>query len=235
MPKNYYLVLGITPKATLDDIKDAYRRLVKKFHPDHYGENHGPFLAIQEAYTVLSDPIKRENHDFSVQQHKKPRTRGFQQNNRYRPGKVEPLIPKQKPLENFETQQIRSFNSDRPAFDQLFNRIFNNFGPSEQSKNKRLTSFNVVMTLTPDQASRGGQAILSLPVEYSCPSCSGQGWIGPYECWECSTRGRIFWEYPLIINYPPGILNHHVVKVPLNHYGIKEPYLIVRFRITWMR
>jgi molecular chaperone DnaJ len=71
MPKDYYLVLGITSEATLDDIKDAYRRLAKAYHPDHYGENHSPFLAIQEAYSVLSDPIKRQTHDLEALNPKK--------------------------------------------------------------------------------------------------------------------------------------------------------------------
>lgn len=73
MPKNYYLVLGITSDATLDDIKEAYRRLAKEFHPDHYGDNHSPFLAIQEAYSVLSDPVRRRTHDLLVRQQKKKR------------------------------------------------------------------------------------------------------------------------------------------------------------------
>jgi DnaJ-class molecular chaperone len=77
MPKNYYLILGITSDATLDDIKDAYRRLAKEFHPDHYGKNHSPFLAIQEAYSVLSDPIKRQNHDLTVSSQKKSRGPGM--------------------------------------------------------------------------------------------------------------------------------------------------------------
>lgn len=71
MPKNYYLVLGITSKATQDDIKDAYRRLSKAYHPDRYGENNSPFLAIQKAYSVLSDPIKRQTHDLEVLNQKK--------------------------------------------------------------------------------------------------------------------------------------------------------------------
>lgn len=71
MPKDYYLILGITSEATLDDIKDAYRRLAKEYHPDHYGENQSPFLAIQEAYSVLSDPMKRQTHDLAVLSQKK--------------------------------------------------------------------------------------------------------------------------------------------------------------------
>ena len=71
MPKDYYLVLGITSDATLDEIKDAYRRLAKTFHPDRYGDNHSPFLAVQEAYAILSDPIKRQTHDLERLSQKK--------------------------------------------------------------------------------------------------------------------------------------------------------------------
>ncbi|HCY87405.1 MAG TPA: hypothetical protein DHV36_19890 [Desulfobacteraceae bacterium] len=70
MPKDYYLVLGISSKATQDDIKEAYRRLVKEYHPDRFGEDHAPFLAIQEAYSVLSDPIRRKSHDTLVSNRK---------------------------------------------------------------------------------------------------------------------------------------------------------------------
>ena len=71
MPKDYYLVLGISSDATLDEIKDAYRRLAKTFHPDHYGDDLSPFLAVQEAYNILSDPIKRQTHDLERLSQKK--------------------------------------------------------------------------------------------------------------------------------------------------------------------
>jgi curved DNA-binding protein CbpA len=63
MPQDYYLVLGITADASQADIKEAYRRLAKEFHPDHYNGNHRPFQDIQEAYSVLSDPDRRRQHD----------------------------------------------------------------------------------------------------------------------------------------------------------------------------
>ena len=136
MPKNYYLVLGIASKATLDDIKEAYRRLVKEFHPDHYGENYSPFLAIQEAYAVLSDPVKRKHHDLSVQQHKKNiQQKNFIRNKRYRQRDVEPLIPAQHPAENIETMSLsRAFNTYYPSFNQLFDRIFSNFNQTDRPK-----------------------------------------------------------------------------------------------------
>jgi len=94
MPKNYYLVLGITRSATLADIKQAYRRLAKEYHPDHYGADNSVFLSIQEAYSVLSDPAKRQQHDQRVaQEQKKRQPRFFSERTPGRAVRVEPLIP----------------------------------------------------------------------------------------------------------------------------------------------
>jgi curved DNA-binding protein CbpA len=66
MAKNYYIILGLTNKASDEDIRSAYRRLAKEFHPDHYGDDGGPFLQIQEAYGVLSDPTQKRSYDNSL-------------------------------------------------------------------------------------------------------------------------------------------------------------------------
>lgn len=64
--KNYYDVLGVSKDATIRDIKSAYRKLAKKYHPD---KNQGDKAAeekykeINEAYTVLSDEEKRAKYD----------------------------------------------------------------------------------------------------------------------------------------------------------------------------
>ena len=63
MPKNYYIILGIPSKSSQEEIKSAYRRLAKEFHPDRYGDNNSPFLNVQEAYSVLSDPVRRRAYD----------------------------------------------------------------------------------------------------------------------------------------------------------------------------
>jgi DnaJ-class molecular chaperone len=60
--KNYYQILGIAPNASADDIKRAYRKLASQHHPDKGGDT-ARFQEIQEAYSVLSDPGKRESYD----------------------------------------------------------------------------------------------------------------------------------------------------------------------------
>ena len=61
---NHYQILEISPSASQGQIKQAYRRLAKRFHPD-CGEaaNHGQIILINAAYEVLGDPERRRTYD----------------------------------------------------------------------------------------------------------------------------------------------------------------------------
>ena len=63
--KDYYKVLGLQKTASADDIKQAYRRLARKYHPDVSKEKDAEekFKNLQEAYEVLKDPEKRTAYD----------------------------------------------------------------------------------------------------------------------------------------------------------------------------
>ena len=62
MKKNLYEELGLKRDATKNEIKSSYRSLVKKHHPDAGGDN-DKFIAIQNAWEILNDPIKKEYYD----------------------------------------------------------------------------------------------------------------------------------------------------------------------------
>ena len=62
MEKNFYEELGLEKNATKSEIKSSYRSLVKKHHPDAGGEKER-FLAIQNAWETLNDPIKKAEYD----------------------------------------------------------------------------------------------------------------------------------------------------------------------------
>src|ERR1700761_1037184 len=68
MKKDYYLILRLTPEATEREIRSAYRRLAIELHPDRSGLNSDPFLELQEAYSVLSDPTRRAVYDREAQE-----------------------------------------------------------------------------------------------------------------------------------------------------------------------
>jgi len=64
--RDYYEALGIERGASAEEIKKAYRRLAKQYHPDFNkddNETEKKFREIKEAYDVLSDPQKREQYD----------------------------------------------------------------------------------------------------------------------------------------------------------------------------
>jgi len=64
--KNYYDVLGLNRNASHNDIKKAYYKLAKDYHPDK-GGSEDDFKICQEAYEVLSDPAKKILYDKSCQ------------------------------------------------------------------------------------------------------------------------------------------------------------------------
>jgi len=60
--KDYYKILGVSPNASPEEIRQAYYRLAHKYHPDKGGDPE-KFKEINEAYRVLSDPEKRRQYD----------------------------------------------------------------------------------------------------------------------------------------------------------------------------
>lgn len=94
MAKSYFAILGVSSHSSCDEIRSAYRRLAKEFHPDRFEGGTGPFKEIQEAYSVLGDAQRRKEYERSLS---KLQTRRHKINIvRTEP---EPLIPEQKPLD----------------------------------------------------------------------------------------------------------------------------------------
>lgn len=65
---NHYETLDVTPSASQAEIKQAYRNLVKRFHPDRNpnSNNHDRIASINVAYEVLSDPLQRRTYDRQI-------------------------------------------------------------------------------------------------------------------------------------------------------------------------
>lgn len=123
MAKSYYAILGIPADASSEEIKSAYRRLAKEYHPDHAGGDSEKFRDIQEAYSVLADSEKRRHYE----QHRcgqpvRVRTRPAP----VRPAGAEPLIPDREPRYTGRERVGREFVFAGPEED-LFDWILRHF------------------------------------------------------------------------------------------------------------
>lgn len=73
MEPNYYAILGLKETATHEEVQEAYRRLVKAYHPDRSGADTArQFQAVQEAWETLGDPVRRREYDRRRQRERRP-------------------------------------------------------------------------------------------------------------------------------------------------------------------
>jgi len=227
MAKSYFAILGISPNATVDEIRSAYRRLAKEFHPDHYAGGSARFRDIQEAYSVLGNRRRRREYERDI---RKVSPKTTLRPTRY--PEPEPLIPEEGPVDIGEVSPVRSFQSFTPSFDEIFDWLWNNFSNLAQPKSGRVQNLTLEVTLTPEQARRGGNARIMVPAQAVCPTCRGHGGVGFYECARCAGEGAISGEMPVSISFPPGLTKEHAVMISLDRFGIRNVHITVLFRPT---
>jgi molecular chaperone DnaJ len=234
MRKNYYLILHLGPEDSSEQVRSAYRRRALELHPDLTGSGSEQFLELQEAYDVLSDPIRREMYDRQAEDIPIRRIDTTRRRETIIPGRhrAEPLV-KPPPAREFEDISLfRSFETFSPSLEELLERLYSNFNLRTRPKAERVESLNVEVPLSPQQAFAGGEVRVMVPARLVCQACRGHGRIGPYECTYCEGHGVVTAEYPVTVSYPAGLEGDYIVRVPLEQFGIHNFYLTVQFRPT---
>jgi molecular chaperone DnaJ len=193
--KDYYGVLGVTSNATQDQIKRAYRKLAKKWHPDanpgdkSVGER---FKTITEAYSVLSDAQKRKQYDqlrkygaFTSPGHRAPGPGG-----RGRAGTGAGAGGGQR----FEEMDFGDLSG---GLGDLFSSIFGG-GGKRKGEAERGESVETVVAIPFRVAALGGKVPIAVPVTEACGTCGGSG-AAPgatlTTCGECKGSGTISFGY----------------------------------------
>ncbi len=178
--KDYYEVLGVSKNATDAEIKSAFRKLAKKYHPDVSKEPDAAekFKEAQEAYAVLSDKDKRSKYDQFGHA-------AFDQNGGF--GGAGGFSG----FEDFDYSDIL-----RDIFGNGFGFGSSFFGGGSSSKSgaKRATKgpdINVIFEMSFDEAATGTETTVSLDIMDTCPDCDGHGGTGVKTCSDCKGTGYI--------------------------------------------
>jgi molecular chaperone DnaJ len=192
--KDFYQVLGVKESASQDEIKKAYRRLAKQYHPDANPNNTAAaerFKEISEAHSVLSDAEKRKQYD------QMRRLGAFDGGpRRQRAGPRRAGAPGDVGSEGFDF-------GDFGGLGDIFSSIF---GRGARQAEPRAEAVEAVVEVPFRVAALGGKITVTIPVTDSCPTCGGSGGA-PGAAWstcpECNGRGTIsFGQGGFAVNRP---------------------------------
>lgn len=199
MEKNYYESLGVDPDADMEDIRKAYRKLVRQCHPDVCSDmSHDRFVEVKEAYEVLSDPEKRRQYDFKLACESRTRRRRPVHDSRFSPS-----CGNKHPVSEVE---------------RMVDRMFEHFFDAPTAPIKE---FDLEIILTLEEALKGGRITVDVPIFRPCPNCAGD-YMERFFCTRCSGMGgfRSIRRTNLVI--PPNVRPGTLLQFPVRHHGVVQ-------------
>lgn len=203
MAKDYYIILGISRGADQKKIQDAYRKIVKKYHPDLASskENAERFLEIREAYETLSDERQRREYD------EKLASRGSE----LRISRVPEIIERRTSL----FDQMGDFFS---SVDEFYSGFLPGFFHRGFGRGK---SLYLELILTPREASEGGLFPITVPVVEDCPRCSKEGLWEEFFCPVCRGYGRVRSKREFSLSVPPRVSHGMEISLSMEDIGLR--------------
>src|SRR5437899_6383046 len=177
-PRDYYEVLSVSRTAAVEEIKSAYRKSALKWHPDrnpaNKSEAEAKFRECTEAYSVLSDPQKRQIYD----------SYGHAGLSGVGAGQV---------FDHTVFQDFHDIFGDFFGFEDLFG------GGTRRTRSRaqRGSDLRYDMTLSFEEASAGVTTKIKLPRQEFCEACKGTGakkGTGVVSCQSCGGRGQLAYQ-----------------------------------------
>ena len=214
--KDYYQTLGVQRSSSQDEIRKAYRKLARKYHPDRNpgdksAEEH--FKDIQEAYAVLSDPEKRQQYDRLGS--------GWQQGADFTP----PPGWSGTRVEFGNAADFQDIFGDFGGFSDFFQSLFGGRGRAASSQSAQSGSrvwrsqpargadVESEIELSLEELHKGTRPTVVLRTTEVCPDCQGKGVRRMSRCSRCQGTGELTTRKRLTVRIPPGMRDGSVLRL----------------------
>jgi DnaJ-class molecular chaperone len=217
---NYYLMLGVPCNESKEGVRQAFREIVKRYHPDRVtSERLGFFQQIVEAYHVLADPERRRDYD-----------RELDHSDEYA---AAPTVSMQASIHNLPRpiSVLRAVGLKDAPFQAALARVSGSVTAAEIVSKEYCEGLNTAVILSPHEAVQGGALFLAVPSCSPCEKCGGSGTEGMFPCSRCDGEGLCEEQETVRVYVPPMVADGTVMEIPLRGLGIHNFYLRLNIRI----
>ncbi|HPU35636.1 MAG TPA: J domain-containing protein [Bacillota bacterium] len=200
--QDYYEILGVDRNATDKEIKSAYRKLARKWHPDLYSgkdkeKAEEKIKQINEAYEVLSDKEKREKYD--------------RLGANWRMGEDFYPPPDMEDFQFFTGTGTTGFSD---FFEAIFGSGFGRRARASRPRGAvRGQDVEYELELTLEEAYRGGEKTLQVSSNEVCHACAGTGFDGRSFCPRCGGTGVTPSRKTLAVKIPAGVTDGSKIRL----------------------
>ena len=208
--KDYYRLLGVTRDASDKEIKQAFRKMARKYHPDvNPGDKSAEekFKQISEAYEVLSDADKRKKYDqFGDQwQYADQFSGGGGSGAKYQNYDFGDMFK--------GGGQSQSYNFGGEDLNSILGDLFGGGRAKRQARPKRGQDLESAVEVTLEEAYSGSSRLISLQSEEACPTCHGTGQVQNALCSTCQGRGTVSQTKRLEVKIPAGVKTGSRIRI----------------------
>lgn len=213
MTKDYYKILHISENSTQEEIKSAYRRLARKWHPDIAGNSEDVivnFKDINEAYETLSNEIKKADYD-KARRFYSYSGLGASANNREKNGEKKETYQKEKREEEKTTSKQTYHTKD--SFKFSWEDFFFKTQRQEKDIAKKGKDIYSDIEISIFEALGGTTKVINMLQTNLCPKCHGRKFVNGSECSFCKGKGETSTYKRFNVRIPAGISDKSKIRL----------------------